>query len=196
MWSPSLPQPDSKITEKYWLWLNSGSELKQYSYGPKGLCCSDHCWQLLHCSSQVMDMMCCSAWSFSLYSVFVVLFEVFLPALELSGNSGFTVLLMPVAGKGRLVPGSIPSDYAASFRNGVSESWRELLTKVFLLWRRVTKLHTQSVPCLGFGMLKYLKSGKKFVDKSQIIWKWTGFGQCEFKVLKNPAKTFSLGTDI
>lgn len=138
----------------------------------------------------------CSAWSFSLYSVFVVLFEVFLPALELSGNSGFTVLLMPVAGKGRLVPGSIPSDYAAPLRNGVSESWRELLTKVFLLWRRVTKLHTQSVPCLGFGMLKYSKSGKKFVDKSQIIWKWTGFGQCEFKVLKNPAKTFLLGTDI
>lgn len=49
-------------------------------------------------------------------------------------------------------------------------------------------------PCLGFGMSTYPKSGMKFVDKSQVIWNQTGFGQCAFKVPKNPAKSFSLST--
>lgn len=65
---------------------------------------------------------------------------------------------------------------------------------VLLLHRRVTKLHIQTdMPCLGFGISKYPKSGMKFIDKSQIIWKQTGFGQCALEVLKKPCKKLQLG---
>lgn len=58
-------------------WLNSGSELKWSTHDPIGLCCSGPYWQFLHCSSQGINIMGCSALSFLLYSFFEFFFTCF-----------------------------------------------------------------------------------------------------------------------
>lgn len=158
------------------------------------LCCSDHCCQFLHYSSQGVDIKAGLKFSFVFFvitSVCSFIWIFFYLSWSFQGAVDSHCYWCQWVRAGCFLRAShLVTPHPSKMGKQALQrapAHAPALPAVLLLRRRVTKLHIQTVACLNIPT-KSPKTSKKFVDKSQIRWKWTRLGQWPFKVLKKTPK--------